>query len=226
MKLAADLTAFAQHLGHDFSTPELLVRAVTHSSMATAHRDDNQRLEFLGDRVLNLVIADAIFAADPNAAEGELAVRYNHLVRKETCADVAREWGLGDVLKIGRSEMKSGGRRKTAILGDALEALIAAIYLDAGLEAARAAVLRLWGERINTAASETKDAKTALQEWAQARGIQPPRYIEIAREGPDHAPVFLIEARLETGEAAQASATPKRHAEQAAATALLQKVSA
>jgi ribonuclease-3 len=226
VKLAADLSAFARQLGHEFSAPELLVRAVTHSSMATPHRDDNQRLEFLGDRVLNLVIADAIFAADPSAAEGELAVRYNHLVRKETCADVAREWGLGDVLKIGRSEMKSGGRRKTAILGDALEAVIAAIYLDAGLEAARAVILLTWGERISTAASESKDAKTTLQEWAQGRGIPPPQYVEITREGPDHAPVFLIEARLETGEAAQASATPKRQAEQAAATALLQKVSA
>jgi len=226
VKLAADLSAFARQLGHEFAAPELLVRAVTHSSMATPHRDDNQRLEFLGDRVLNLVIADAIFAADPSAAEGELAVRYNHLVRKETCADVAREWGLGDVLKIGRSEMKSGGRRKTAILGDALEAVIAAIYLDAGLEAARAVILLTWGERISTAASESKDAKTTLQEWAQGRGIPPPQYVEITREGPDHAPVFLIEARLETGEAAQASATPKRQAEQAAATALLQKVSA
>ncbi|PHQ81793.1 MAG: ribonuclease III [Thalassobium sp.] len=225
MKLAADLNAFARTLGHDFAKPELLVRAVTHSSMATAHRDDNQRLEFLGDRVLNLVIADAIFAADPSAAEGELAVRYNYLVRKETCADVAREWGLGEVLKIGRSEMKSGGRRKTAILGDALEAVIAAIYLDAGLDAVRAVILRIWGERISTAATESKDAKTALQEWAQARGIQPPKYTEISREGPDHAPVFLIEARLETGEAAQASDTPKRLAEQAAAEALLQKVS-
>ena len=225
MKLAADLNAFARTLGHDFAKPELLVRAVTHSSMATAHRDDNQRLEFLGDRVLNLVIADAIFAADPSAAEGELAVRYNYLVRKETCADVAREWGLGEVLKIGRSEMKSGGRRKTAILGDALEAVIAAIYLDAGLDAVRAVILRIWGERISTAATESKDAKTALQEWAQARGIQPPKYTEISREGPDHAAVFLIEARLETGEAAQASDTPKRLAEQAAAEALLQKVS-
>ena len=225
MKLAADLNAFARTLGHDFAKPELLVLAVTHSSMATAHRDDNQRLEFLGDRVLNLVIADAIFAADPSAAEGELAVRYNYLVRKETCADVAREWGLGEVLKIGRSEMKSGGRRKTAILGDALEAVIAAIYLDAGLDAVRAVILRIWGERISTAATESKDAKTALQEWAQARGIQPPKYTEISREGPDHAPVFLIEARLETGEAAQASDTPKRLAEQAAAEALLQKVS-
>jgi len=225
VKLAADLNTFARTLGHDFAKPELLVRAVTHSSMATAHRDDNQRLEFLGDRVLNLVIADAIFAADPSAAEGELAVRYNYLVRKETCADVAREWGLGEVLKIGRSEMKSGGRRKTAILGDALEAVIAAIYLDAGLDAVRAVILRIWGERISTAATESKDAKTALQEWAQARGIQPPKYTEISREGPDHAPVFLIEARLETGEAAQASDTPKRLAEQAAAEALLQKVS-
>jgi ribonuclease-3 len=120
----------------------------------------------------------------------------------------------------------SGGRRKEALLGDALEAVIAAVYLDAGFEAAREMVLRLWGARIGAVEADARDAKTALQEWAQARGIAPPDYVEIAREGPDHAPAFTIEARLSTGEAARATAGAKRQAEQAAAKALLERVEA
>ena len=224
MRLAADLQAFAARIGHEFSRPELLVRAVTHASISSAQRPDNQRLEFLGDRVLGLVMAEALLAADPGAAEGLLAPRFNALVRKETCADVAREAGLGEVLKLGRSEMVTGGRRKEALLGDALEAVIAAVYLDAGFEAARAAVLRLWGARIGAVEADARDAKTALQEWAQARGLPPPDYVELSREGPDHAPAFTIEARLASGEAARATAGAKRQAEQAAARALLERV--
>lgn len=224
MKVGADLQAFCARIGHDFQNTELLIRAVTHASISTATRPDNQRLEFLGDRVLGLVMAEALFQSDPDATEGQLAPRFNALVRKETCADVAREFDLGAVLKLGRSEMVSGGRRKEALLADAMEAVIAAIFLDAGLEAARAAILRLWGSRIDAVEDDARDAKTALQEWAQARGQMPPVYDEIAREGPDHAPVFTIEARLASGEAERASARAKRQAEQAAAKALLQRV--
>ena len=188
------------------------------------HRDDNQRLEFLGDRVLGLVMAEALLTADPHAPEGLLAPRYNALVRRETCADVAREIDLGAVLKLGRSEMKSGGRRKEALLADAMEAVIAAIYQDGGFDAARAAILRLWGERISNVADDARDAKTALQEWAQARGEVPPQYVETARTGPDHQPIFTIEVRLASGLTEKATAGSKRHAEQAAATALLKKV--
>ena len=145
MKLSAELRAFATGIGHDFRNPELLIRAVTHASMSSVTRSDNQRLEFLGDRVLGLVMAEALLSADGKASEGQLAPRFNALVRKEACADVAREIGIGAVMKLGRSEMMSGGRRKEALLGDAMEALIAAVYLDAGFEAARALVLRLWG---------------------------------------------------------------------------------
>ena len=225
MKLSADLRAFEGRLGHDFATPALLIRAVTHSSMASVHRDDNQRLEFLGDRVLGLVMAEALLAADPGATEGQLAPRFNALVRREACADVARQIDLGAVLKLGRSEMKSGGRRKEALLADAMEAVIAAVYQDGGFDAARALILRLWGKRITDVAEDARDAKTALQEWAQARGEPPPDYVEVAREGPDHQPVFTIAARLSSGEEAQATAGSKRHAEQAAAAALLKKVS-
>ncbi len=171
-------------------------------------------------------MAEALLAADRGATEGQLAPRFNALVRKETCAAVAREVGLGEVLKLGRSEMLSGGRRKDALLGDALEAVIAAVHLDAGFEAARALILRLWGDRIAAVATDARDAKTALQEWAQARGQTPPTYTEIAREGPDHAPVFTISVRLDSGETALATATAKRQAEQAAARTLLMQLEA
>lgn len=224
MKLSAELSAFSQRLGHSFAKPEILIRAVTHSSIVSPHRDDNQRLEFLGDRVLGLVMAEALLQADPSAPEGLLAPRYNALVRREACADVARQIDLGAVLKLGRSEMKSGGRRKEALLADAMEAVIAAVYQDGGFDAARGAILRLWGDRIHNVADDARDAKTALQEWAQARGEVPPQYVEVARTGPDHQPVFTIEARLASGPSEQATAGSKRHAEQAAAAALLKKV--
>lgn len=224
MKISGELRAFSDRLGYDFSKPELLVRAVTHSSMVSPHRDDNQRLEFLGDRVLGLVMAEALLHADPNAPEGLLAPRYNALVRREACADVARQIDLGAVLKLGRSEMKSGGRRKEALLADAMEAVIAAVYQDGGFDAARRVVLTLWGDRVRNVAADARDAKTALQEWAQARGEVPPQYVEVARSGPDHQPVFTIEVRLASGPAERATAGSKRQAEQAAATALLKKV--
>lgn len=221
MKLSADLKAFEARIGHSFKRPEYLGRAVTHASMSSANRDDNQRLEFLGDRVLGLVMAEALLSIDPNASEGQLAPRFNALVRKETCADVAREVELGQVLRLGRSEMISGGRRKQALLGDAIEAVIAAVYLDGGFDAAKALILRLWGNRIETVEEDARDAKTALQEWAQARKLAPPKYVQTARSGPDHAPVFTISARLENGAEASATAPSKRSAEQAAATTLL-----
>lgn len=224
VKLAADLAAFAARIGHDFRHPELLVRAVTHSSLSSATRPSNERFEFLGDRVLGLSISTALFHADGTAAEGQLAPRFNALVRQETCAEVAREIGLGDVLKLGRSEMMSGGRRKEALLGDAMEALIAAVYLDAGFEVARDMVLRLWGSRIAEAEVNARDPKSALQEWAQARGLPPPAYVETGRDGPDHQPVFTVEARLASGESAAGRANGKRAAEQAAAKALLARV--
>lgn len=224
MKLSGELKAFETRLGHQFASPELLVRAVTHSSMSSANRDDNQRLEFLGDRVLGLVMAEALLDQDSRAQEGQLAPRFNALVRKEACAEIAREIDLGKVLKLGRSEMMSGGRRKQALLGDAMEAVIAAVYRDAGFDVARDMVLRLWGKRIATVDSDARDAKTALQEWAQARGLPPPAYVEVSREGPDHAPQFTIEARLTTGEAESAIAGSKRQAEQMAAGALLARL--
>ncbi len=224
MKLSADLRAFCDRLGHQFDDPELLIRALTHASLSSDTRPDNQRLEFLGDRVLGLVMAEAVLEQDRSAPEGRLAPRFNALVRKETCADVARQIDLGAVLKLGKSEMKTGGRRKDALLGDAMEAVIAAVYRDAGHAVARDLILRLWGPRVAQVEEDARDAKTALQEWAQARGQVPPVYSELSRSGPDHAPVFTVEARMQSGEAARAEARSKRQAEQAAARALLARL--
>ncbi|MDO5612415.1 MAG: ribonuclease III [Paracoccus sp. (in: a-proteobacteria)] len=225
MKVAADTRAFMARLGHDFARPDLLARALTHGSISSASRPDNQRLEFLGDRVLGLVIAETLIAADRQASEGQLAPRLNALVRGETCAEIAREIGLGDVLKLGRSERLSGGRRKDALLADAMEAVLAAVYLDAGLDAARDVILTLWDQRLSNVAADARDAKTALQEWAQAQGMPPPVYEQTGREGPDHAPVFRITVTLADGRSADAQgAGAKRGVEQAAAAALLAQV--
>jgi len=226
VRLSAELKAFQGRLGHPFRQPRLLTQAVTHASIGAPTRPDNQRLEFLGDRVLGLVMAEALLNADPEAREGQLAPRFNALVRKETCAAMAREIGLGEVLKLGRSEMLTGGRRKEALLGDAMEALIAAVYLDAGFETAKALILRLWAARIAAVEPDARDAKTSLQEWAQARGMAPPSYTETARSGPDHQPLFTVRVVLDTGETAEATANAKRLAEQAAAKALLHRMEA
>lgn len=222
MKMSQPMAAASERIGHRFGNPDLLIEALTHPSVMGAM--DNQRLEFLGDRVLGLVIAETLLAQDGAAEEGQLAPRLNQLVRKETCAEVAASVDLGAALRLGRSEMISGGRRKTALLGDAMEAVIAAVYLDAGYDSARALVLRLWGPRIAAARGQARDAKTALQEWAQARGQNPPVYADVAREGPDHAPVFLVEARLDDGRAAEGRAASKRAAQQRAAETLLARV--
>jgi ribonuclease-3 len=221
VSLSKELAAFAGRIGHEFARPELLVRALTHASMSSANRADNERLEFLGDRVLGLVMAEALLAKDRQASEGSLAPRFNALVRKETCADVARGVDLGSVLKLGRSEMMSGGRRKEALLGDAMEAVIAAVYLDAGFDAAKELILRLWADRIDAVEADARDPKTLLQEWAQARRQSPPAYEEVSRTGPDHAPVFTIRVRLDSGETETARARSKRQAEQLAAEALI-----
>lgn len=221
MKLSAELKAFEQRLGYQFQTTKLLNEAVTHASMSTPNRDDNQRLEFLGDRVLGLVMAETLLNLDTQASEGLLAPRFNALVRKEACADVAREIDIGAVLRLGRSEMLSGGRRKQALLGDAMEAVIAAVYIDGGFDAARALILRLWGTRPTSVKEDARDAKTSLQEWAQARALEPPAYVLTKRSGPDHAPIFTIAARLSTGQTASATAGSKRAAEQDAAAVLL-----
>ena len=222
MKKSESIRFFEQRLGYEFSDVSLLIEALTHSSIASESRKDNQRLEFLGDRVLGLVMAEALLEIDQFASEGTLAPRFNALVRKETCAEVARHIDLGGVLKIGRSEMLSGGRRKDALLGDGMEAVIAAIYKDGGFEVAKRTITELWGDRIKNVKGDARDAKTMLQEWAQARGQNPPKYEIMSQSGPDHAPEFLVKVLLDSGETADATAGSKRQAEQMAAKSLLQ----
>jgi len=226
VELTRQLDVLESRIGYHFIKPRLIIRALTHSSYTPDTQIDNQRLEFLGDRVLGLVMAEAVLKQDRAASEGQLARRFDALVRKEACAEVAREIGLGAFLRLGKSEMFNGGRRKTALLGDAMEAVIAAVYVDGGLDAARAMVLRLWGDRVAAVAKRNaRDAKTALQLWAQARGMSLPEYQEIAREGPDHAPVFRIAVRLEgIGREAEGEGRSKRQAEQAAARALINQI--
>lgn len=221
---ARDELALAERLGHRFADGEFLDQALTHGSAATPARPDNQRLEFLGDRVLGLIVAEALLDTFPGETEGALAPRFNALVRRETLAEVADELGLGAQLRLGRSESLTGGRRKAAILADAMEALIAAVYLDGGFEAARKVVLTHWRRRIREAGGTELDAKTRLQEWAQARGLGTPAYRQTDREGPDHAPRFTVEAALATGERATGSAATKKAAQQAAAETLLERL--
>ncbi|MDJ1017340.1 MAG: ribonuclease III [Paracoccaceae bacterium] len=226
MKLGLELSAFQDRLGHRFGRPELLVEALTHPSMSSELRPNNQRLEFLGDRVLNLIVAEALLEADPDSPEGVLAPRYNAIVRKETCADMAEQIGLGAALRLSPGEMKTGGRRRAATLADAFEAVIAAIYLDAGYGAAKRVLLEVLGDRVDTVAVDAKDPKSALQEWAQGKGEPPPEYRELSREGPPHAPVFTIEARMRNGLTETAVGSVKREVEKAAASALLRRLEA
>ena len=226
IKLSTELQQFTKKINYIFKDPSFLITALTHSSISSVTRSDNERLEFLGDRVLGLVMAQALLDDDPDASEGQLAPRFNALVRKETCADVARDINLGDMLKLGRSEMISGGRRKDALLGDGIEAVIAAVYRDGGFVAAQNLILTLWGDRIASVEADARDPKTALQEWAQARKGVPPKYVEVGRSGLDHAPLFEIEVQMHSGEKAKAKAGSKRQAEQAVAKLMLERLGA
>jgi len=213
-------------LGHRFKNQEFLEVGLTHASMrgGKGKRSDNERLEFIGDRVLGLAIAELLNDQFPLANEGELARRYNRLVRGETCAKVARALDIGSHLILSESEAGSGGRTKNTILADAIEALLGAVFLDAGFNAARAVVRRLWesqSDELNTTARP--DAKSALQEWAQGQGLALPQYTEIARKGPDHAPRFTSEVRIAGRPPARGEGASKRAAEQAAARALLER---
>ena len=223
---------FEARLGYQFTDRVLLKRALTHSSVRTAARKtgdhDNERLEFLGDRVLGLSIAELLSETYPSASEGELARIFNQLVRGETCAEVARSIALGEQLILSESEAGSGGREKVTILADACEAVLAAVFLEAGFDAARKVVRLHWSKRLATLPDEPADAKSALQEWAQGQGFDLPKYKELSREGPDHAPHFTTEVRVggrksPLSRTAQGNGASKRAAEQSAATALLIK---
>ena len=212
-------------LGYRFKDPELLERALTHASVrgGKIDRGDNERLEFIGDRVLGLAVAEVLNGQHPDASEGELARRYNRLVRGEACAKISRAIGLGEHLILSESEADSGGREKTTILADAIEALLGAVFLDGGYDKSRSVVLKLWKEMSDTVPESAVDAKSQLQEWAQGQGLALPRYTVVSRKGPDHAPHFTAEVHIAGHAPAQGEGASKRIAEQAAATALLER---
>jgi ribonuclease-3 len=212
-------------IGYVFTDRDLLERALTHASYGEGRKGhlNYERLEFLGDRVLGLMTAEVLFKTFDKADEGALAPRLNALVRKEACADVARQIDLGDALKMGRSEEKGGGRQKVSILGDACESLLAAIYLDGGRPAVQAFYDRFWGPKIEAQSAKPREPKSALQEWAAKSGRGVPRYVLTERSGPDHRPVFTVEVTVSPLDPALGEGKSKQAAERAAAEALLER---
>ncbi len=218
---SGSIEAFCEKIGYTFKDLDLLDRALTHASHASSGRKDYERLEFLGDRVLGLVAADELYRRFPRNPEGMLARRFVVLVRQDTCAEVARELGLAELIRKGH---RAGGlANNPRVLGDACEALIAAIYLDGGLEPAKDFILRYWKPFFDRAAKIDKDPKTALQEWALGEGLPLPAYIEEKRSGPDHAPSFVMTVEVEGLASAVGEGPSKRSAEQSAAEAFLSR---
>jgi ribonuclease-3 len=215
-----------RRIGYAFGRPELLENALTHLSAVPADAPRSrsyQRFEFLGDRVLGLAVAAMLVEAFPNADEGELSRRLAELVRAEACAEVAMALDLGPAIRMAAGEANSGGRRKAAILSDVCESVIGAVYADGGFEPARDLVERLWRERMQQPRRPLRDAKTTLQEWAQGRGLPPPLYEVLEREGPAHKPKFRIGVSVGDFAAAEGEGASKRGAEQAAAAAWLER---
>jgi ribonuclease III len=235
-------TELEKAIGYTFKNRDLFSHALTHASVrsgkqipgkgkadskrkstapAPVSAHDNERLEFLGDRVLGLAIAELLWSTYPTDSEGQLAKRFNGLVRGEACAGIGRTIGLGPFLILSGSEADSGGRAKETILADAVEALLGALFIEAGFDKAREVVRRLWLPLLDDMPEATTDPKSALQEWAQGQGLPLPRYAEVKRQGPDHAPHFVAEVRVPGHPPAQGEGPSKRIAEQAAATAML-----
>ena len=217
------LQQFFERLGFAFKDRALVELALTHASARPSLKpnEDNERLEFLGDRVLGLAIAELLTQTFPESSEGELARRYNQLVRAETCAEIAKEWELGQLILMSGGEAESGGRGKKTILANACEAVLGAIFIEGGYQAARDVVFRFWATELASLDLALPDAKSILQEWAQGRRLSLPRYVEIAREGPDHKPRFTAEVQIDGVAPERGHGANKRAAEQAAALAML-----
>ena len=222
---AKDRTTLETRIGYKFADKDLLERALTHiSALSGGNRAASyQRLEFLGDHVLGLVISDMLYRAFPRANEGELSRRLADLVRKETCAEVARTMDLGPALKLGNSESHAGGRRRTTILADVCEALVGAVFIDGGYKAADELIVRFWKERMLKPLRPLRDPKTMLQEWAQGRGLPTPAYREVERTGPHHDPQFRVAVDLPGLEPAEGVGGSKRAAEKIAASVMIER---
>lgn len=221
-----DLADLEARLGHVFANRKLLEHALTHMSAAPAdakRTGSYQRLEFLGDRVLGICVAELLFSTYPAAEEGELSRRLADLVRKETCAEMALAWAIGPHLKLGDGEAASGARKNKAILADAFESIVAAIFLDGGYLAAKRTLEAALGDRLRQTSRPPRDAKTALQEWAQGQGLPTPNYAEVGRSGPDHAPVFKVTAHVHGLADGVGEGRSKRIAEQVAAENFLRR---
>ena len=220
---ARDSADLERRFGHRFADPLLLKRALTHSSLSGGGdpRRDLERLEFLGDRVLGLLTAEELWRRYPDFDEGDLAPRLNALVRKETCARAALHFGVGEHILMSEWEAESGGRTKKAILGDVMEALLGALYIDGGLEAARRVYDLFWTPKLEELSRLHKDAKTALQEWSQQKKLGTPHYHVIDADGPAHAPAFTIEVRVKGKKPAKGEGRSKREAQMEAARAFL-----
>jgi ribonuclease III len=223
------MLATLQHrLGYHFNAIALLELALTHRSQHYLDANDvplnNQRLEFLGDAVLGAIIADMLYQAYPHDAEGDLSKRQVALVNGEHLVMLAKTLAIGEALDVSPGEAEHGGRQTPSNLEDALEAIVGAIYLDGGMDAARQFVQRHWAEHVNTMHSVPKDAKTTLQEWAQARSLALPEYVVVEASGPAHAPEFVLEVRVKGHGAAQATARTKKLAEREAASVMLSRL--
>ena len=222
----AAVAGLEESLGHVFADRELLERALTHSSAGEGARNirHNERLEFLGDRVLNLLAAERLMELYPDEREGELTKRMHALISGETCARVAGRIGLGEALRLSGGESRRGGRANATILGDACEALLAALYRDAGLEATREVFAHIWAEEFDTAdASAGANPKSELQEWAAQHKLPQPAYEVVSRTGPPHAPTFEVELRVGELEPARGRGGSRQQAEKAAAETMLKR---
>jgi ribonuclease-3 len=216
-----NLEELLNKLGYRFENPALLDEALTHVSAPKADGQSYQRLEFLGDRVLGLAIADLLYRTFPGAPEGELSRRLAELVRRESCAEIAITWDVGTYLKLGAGEAHAGERRNQTILADVCEAIIGAAFMDGGYDAARGVVERAFQPLLEAPRRPLRDPKSALQEWAQGRGLPPPTYSIVEQTGPDHAPKFRVMVKVKGAETEFGLGTSKRIAEQAAARSLL-----
>jgi len=211
-------------LGYTFKDKNLAAQALTHSSIVRDRRSSNERLEFLGDRVLGLVVAEMLYDYFPNEEEGALGYRFTALARAESLARVAGQLGFSDFLLVAEGEMLSGKRRKLSLLANTCEAVIAALHLDGGFAEASNFIQKHWQPMLEEDLTPPKDAKTLLQEWVQGRGSPIPVYTVIERTGPDHAPEFTVEVQIEKSEPASAKGASKRAAETAAAGVLYERL--